>query len=206
MSIPINYKPKISVVIPCYTLTKELERLALWAAASVREQCDELIIAEDGGMYSPKLMELADKYLFYRDNRGFTKNVNRGWREAEGEYVMIMSSDTQLESGNIVDLCIAGKVTSPIIVNQHIERLAGPFWCAPEGVTKDSGYLREEMHTYSSDSEYDHRVADLFATIETVRVFHHMAQSVKVAGIEGGAQQALDRAAYQKLIDKGQAK
>lgn len=204
--IPINYKPKISVVIPCYTLTKELERLALWAAASVREQCDELIIAEDGGMYSAKLMELADKYLYYKDNRGFSKNVNRGWQEAEGEYVIIMSSDTQLESGNIADLCIPGKVTSPAVSNQMIERLAGCFWCTPEAVTKEKGYLHEEMHTYSSDSEYDNRVADIFQKVDSVKIYHHMAQSVSAAGIEGGAQQQIDREAYQKLIEEGKAK
>lgn len=204
--IPSTYKPKISVVIPCYTLTKELERLAIWAAASVRDQCDELIIAEDGGMYSSKLMELADKYLFFKDNRGFTKNVNRGWQNSEGEYTMIMSSDTQLESGNLVDLCIPGKVTSPHISNQGIMRLAGPFFVVPENITKERGMLREEMHTYSSDSEYDNRVADIFQKVDSVKIFHHMAQSVKVAGIEGGEQQQVDREAYQKLIDEGLAK
>ena len=206
MPVAINYIPKISAVIPCYTLNKELERLALWCAASIREQVDELIIVEDGGMFSPKLMEIADKYLYYKDNRGFTKNVNRGWKAAEGEYVMIISSDTQWESGNLVDLCIPGKITSPVPSNQTIERLAGCWWVAPAEVTKDRGYLLEEMHTYSSDSEYDQRVADIFQKVDSVRFYHHMAQTVTAAGIEGGAQQALDDDIYQQLKAEGKAK
>lgn len=206
MPVAVNYIPKISAVIPCYTLTKELERLAFWCAASIREQVDELIIVEDGGMFSPKLLEIADKYIYNKDNRGFSKNVNRGWKAAEGEFVMIVSSDTQWEGGNLSDLCIPGKVTSPVASNQEILRLAGCWWVAPAEVTKDRGYLREEMHTYSSDSEYDERVSDIFQKVDTVKFYHHKAQSVSAAGIEGGAQQALDRIEYDKLKEQGLVK
>ena len=40
---------KLSVVIPTYTLDKELEEMALAAVKSYRYGADELIVCEDGG-------------------------------------------------------------------------------------------------------------------------------------------------------------
>jgi len=194
------------MVIPCYTVSPELEKMALEACVFYGDQVDELIIVEDSGNFSQKLFDKADIYACYKKNGGFTKNVNRGWKMATGDYVMIASSDTWLRKGKLDDLCIPGKVTSPHIANQGIDFLAGPFWCAPKKVTEERGYLREEMHTYSSDSEYDARVRDIFQKVSSVEIFHHMAQSVSAAGVEGGEQQQKDRVEYQKLIDEGKAK
>jgi len=197
---------KISMVIPCYTKTKDLEKQALWCAASYREQVDEMIVIEDGQMFSPALMQIANIYIYKTENTGFTKNVNDGWKFAHGEYVMIVNSDTQLKRGDLNDLCIEGKVTSPAIVNQEIKRLAGPFWVVPQKVTEKFGYLLEEMKTYSSDSEYDNRVAHIFQKVPSVEIYHEMAQSVRAAGIEGGEEQQRDREIYAQLIRDGKAK
>ena len=112
---------KITVMIPTYTLSKELEEMAIRCALSYREQADQLIICEDGGLFSPTLMELADTYIISTDNVGFTKNVNNGWRYSDGDFTAIVSSDTTLMKGDIHDLCVKGKVTSPIIHNQYID-------------------------------------------------------------------------------------
>ena len=198
---------KISMVIPTYTLNDELEEMAINCAVSYGDQVDQLIIVEDGGRYSEQLRKYADIYIYNTDNKGFTANVNRGWRNADGDFVMIVSSDTiLLHHGNLEDLCIEGKVTSPEIVNQYIDRLAGPFFCVPKEVTKERGMLREEMHTYSSDSEFDNRVADIFEKVPSVQIFHEQAKTVSAAGVEGGEQQRIDREAYQKLIEEGKAK
>jgi hypothetical protein len=198
--------PKISMVIPTYTLNSELEEIAYNATVFYRDQVDELIITEDGGMFSQKLMDMADIYTRYKTNGGFTKNVNRGWKQATGDYVMIVNSDTWLSKGKLVDLCIPGKVTSPVIRNQTIPFLAGPFWCAPKEVTKERGYLMEEMHTYSSDSEYDHRIRDIFQKVPEVEIMHYMAKTVTAAGVEGGVQQQKDREIYSQLVSDGKAK
>jgi len=203
INIPILSRPKISMVIPCYTKTKELEEQALMAIASYKDQVDELIVIEDGQMFSSKLMEASDIYIYNKNNIGFTANVNRGWRMANGEYVCIVNSDTILREGDLNDLCTPGKVTSPLIVNQYIDRLAGPFWCAPREVTEKYGYLMEEMILYSSDSEYDERVKDVFQKVQSVKIFHEMAQSVKAGGVEGGVTQQRDREIYAKLIQEG---
>lgn len=197
--------PYISMVIPTYTLNKDLEELAYRAACSYRPQVDELIIIEDGGLPSERLAKIANHYIYHK-NYGFTKNVNTGWKNASGKFVMIVNSDTYLLKGFLVDLCIKGKVVSPEIVNQYIERLAGPFWVAPKEVTKERGYLMEEMKTYSSDSEYENRVADIFQKVPFVQIYHEQAQTVKVAGIEGGVEQQRDREIYARLIAEGKAK
>ena len=197
---------KISLVIPTYTLNKELEELAIRCALSYRDQVDELIISEDGGFFSPELYKLSDLYILGKENVGFTKNVNRGWKNARGDYVMVVNSDTWLMKGKLLDLCVEDKITSPIIGNQYIDRLAGCFWCAPKEITKIRGYLLENMKTYSSDSEYDNRVADIFQKVESVKIYHEMMKTVKVAGIEGGEEQQRDREIYAQLIKEGKAK
>jgi glycosyltransferase involved in cell wall biosynthesis len=169
------------------------------------DQADEIIVTEDGGMFSNNILQLADSYLFNKNNAGFTRNVNRGWKYASGDFVAIINSDTQLKSGNLRDLCIPGKVTSPEIVNQYIERLAGPFFVVPKEIAKERGYLLEELKTYSSDSEYDHRVKDIFVKVPSVQIYHEQAQTVKVAGVEGGVEQERDRKIYEQLIREGRA-
>lgn len=197
--------PKISLVIPTYTISKHLEKEALFAIASYKDQVDELIVTEDAGMFSPAIMTLADRYIYNSINQGFTKNVNTGWKAATGDFVMIVNSDTTLHKGNLEDLCIPGHVTSPVIVNQYIDRLAGPFWCTPKEVTEALGMLLEPMRTYSSDSEYDERVKDIFVKVPSVEIYHDMAQTVTAAGVEGGDEQDRDRKIYQELKEKGLA-
>ena len=197
---------KISLVIPCYTVNKDLEELAIRAALSYREHVDELIITEDSGFYSPELMKLSDIYIWGKENVGFTANVNRGWKNAHGDYVMIVNSDTMLLQGDLNDLCIPGKVTSPYVGNQRIPFLAGPFWCTPKEVTAQYGYLMEEMKTYSSDSEYDARVRAIFQHVPSVKIYHEQAQTVKAVGIEGSKEQQRDREIYQKLKEEGKAR
>ena len=194
------------MAIPTYTFNSHLEDLAIFAATSYRDQVEQLIISEDGGRYSSKLRKLADIYIYNNKNQSFTKNVNRGWRNADGDYVMIVNSDTCLfHNGNLNDLCIKGKVTSPLIKNQHIDRLAGPFFVVPKEVTKERGYLLEEMRTYCSDSEYDHRVKDIFQKVPSVEIYHEHAQTVRALGIEGGKENERDRKIYEQLIQKGRA-
>jgi len=196
----------LSIVIPTYTLNKELEELAIRCLLSYKDYADEVIVTEDGGMFSPMLMEMSDHYIYNKKNVGFTRNVNTGWRFSSGDYTAIINSDTELTSGNLADLCIPGKVTSPHISNQYIDRLAGPFFVVPETVKEERGLLIEDMKTYSSDSEFDARVADIFMKVPSVVIYHEQAQTVKAAGVEGGAEQARDREIYAQLIRDGKAK
>src|SRR5437773_12439547 len=102
----------ISVVIPTYSLNRDLETMAINCAKGYREFADELIICEDGGRYSKDLKDLADLYINH-DNWGFTANLNNGWLAAKGDYAFLVNSYTYIESVNYNDLCIHGTVTSP---------------------------------------------------------------------------------------------
>lgn len=189
----------LSLVVPTYTIDDELEEIALRAIDSYHKQVDELIVTEDGGRFSAALMSKADCYIYNQKNEGFTKNVNRGWRRAEGDYVAIVNSDTYLLEGDLRDLCVENRVTSPLIENQGISGLAGPFWVSPKQVTKECGYLKEEMRTYYSDEEYSKRIDHLFKKVSTVRVWHDQAITVTKAGVEGGEEAAIDGSIYKRL-------
>ena len=191
--------PTFSIVIPTYTLDAKLEQLAYDCARSYKQYVDKIIICEDGGKFSPKLQTIADTYIYNWDNVGFTKNVNRGWKYSDADFTGIVSSDTYLYDGDLRDLCIEGKVTSPVINNQHIPFLAGPLWVCPKEIYLERGPLVETMRTYCSDSEYDHRVRDVFQKVDKVVIYHHMNQTVDAAGVNNSAESSRDQSEYNKL-------
>jgi glycosyltransferase involved in cell wall biosynthesis len=184
----------LTITIPTYTITDELADMAVRCVSSYRNECDRIIVCEDGGHFNSKLMALADTYIYNWHNVGFTANVNRGWRQSDDEFTAIVSSDTYLVSGDLKDLCIKGKVTSPMIENQSIDGLAGSFFVVHKSCPK---YLIETMKTYYSDEEYKERTKDLFVKVPSVVIHHHQAQSVKAAGIEGNM--SADKEAYDAL-------
>lgn len=197
----------LSLVIPTYTISQELEELAVSCILSYAADMavKEIIVSEDGGFFSPQLMELADIYIYHKGNSGFTANVNRGWRQATGDFTAIVNSDTRLKEGELADLCIPGKVASPEILGQHIDFLAGPFFVVPEEIKKERGMLNEAMKNYSSDSDYDHRVRDIFEKVSSVKVYHEIAATVDVAGVNSPENQKKDDRIYKKLIKEGKA-
>jgi hypothetical protein len=193
-----------SMVIPTFTMTEDHEKLTLRAIKSYRNAVDELIVCENGGRFSPQVMALADVYLYSHQNMGFTKNVNRGWKLSTGDYCAIVNNDTYLYEGDLHDLLIPDRVTSPEIMNQSIPFLAGPFWVTPKKIRDERGLLMEEMRNYCSDSEYDNRVRDVFQKIGTVKIFHAISQTVRLSGeIDKSGE---DEAIYKALKDAGLAK
>jgi glycosyltransferase involved in cell wall biosynthesis len=174
--------PTISVVIPTYTLTDQLEVMAYNAAKSYREFADELIITEDGGRRSAALLDIADTYVYRDENFGFTANVNLGWKLSTKDFIFIVNSDTYIDSGNPRDLCISGKVTSPYMAGhtRNGEYLNGAFFVVPRNL--DRGYLDESMKTYYSDDDYHQRVKDIFQQINTVKFRHIYGASINHKG------------------------
>ncbi len=191
-------------MIPTYTISGDLEILAAKCAKSLRE-ADEIIICEDGGTFSEMLKNESDCYIFNRKNVGFSANVNRGWKMATGDFVMIVNSDIEKISGNLSDLCVEGKVTSPKIENQRIEGLAGCFFVVPRKVFEQRGMLLEQLRTYCSDEEYGHRTKDIFQKIESVTVSHARSQTMEAAKVDQTRETDRDKQIYEQLIEKGQA-
>lgn len=173
-----------TLVIPTYTKDEKLERMTYDFVTTYKQQGANIIICEDGQRQSKWLMDLADVYIYNKDNVGFTKNVNRGWKYAlanGADYVGIVNSDTYWLSGNIQDLCVPDKITSPILENQTFPRpqLRGSFFVVPKTVSDRIGFLDETMKTYFSDQEYADKTMDIFQEIDTVRVYHLCAESMK---------------------------
>lgn len=192
---------KLSMVIPTYTINKTLEGMAIDACTSYKDQVDELIICEDGGMYSIYLSQIADSYILNNNNVGFTANVNRGWRYASGDYVAIVNSDTMLKSGKLEDLCQPGRVMCPFIVSHPIEKpySLGAFWVAPRDVTLRIGYLNESMKTYVSDAEYETRVEDILIKTDKVKIYHSSEETTRAAGIDRRREEERDHFAWERI-------
>lgn len=193
----------LSVVIPTYTINKDLEDSALMAAAIGKlPGVSELIICEDGGMFSPQLSQVADMYLYSHDNAGFTKNVNKGIKLSHGDYIAVINSDISFSMNNVPDLtklCIPGKVTSPMTAGQDVPGLAGHFFVIPRTVLDDRGYLNEAMEMFCSDAEYEDRVKDIFQQVPEVRVYHEINKTLNAAGIFNTDALERDREIYSKL-------
>ncbi len=190
--------PSIDLIIPTYTITPQLLETALACVESYRDQAN-VIVVEDGGDYSSILFKRAHTYIHCKDNVGFTKNVNRGLRFSDADYTMVAGSDTYLREGKLRDLCIPGKVTSPHIVNQSQETMHGSFFVIPREIKAKYGILNETMRTYYSDQDYSERIKDIFQKVDDVEIYHHIAQTVKAAGVEGGEEVRTDEAAYNNL-------
>jgi len=184
----------LSIVIPSYNISGQIRQVTYDCIKSYREFADELIFCEDGGNFDATFMALSDTYIYNHHNVGYTANVNRGWKYAKGDFVAIVGTDTYLKEGNLKDLCIEGRVTSPEIVNQRIDGLSGSFFVVPKDCPK---YLIETMKTYYSDEEYARRIGDIFTKVDTVKIYHHGAQTVTEAGVEGKME--ADKEAYEHL-------
>jgi glycosyltransferase involved in cell wall biosynthesis len=187
-----------SLVIPSYCIDQANEDMTLRCIESYRPYFDEIIVSEDGGLYSEKIKSACTSYIYNNIRGNFTKNVNRGWKLASGEYVAIVSTDTYLIEGDPRDLCVQGFVTSPEVINQTVD-LAGCFFVVPNMALKARGMLVEGMEVYYSDTEYAERVKDIFKKVNSVKIYHHGAVTVKKAGCEGSLQMSKDKEVYDSL-------
>ena len=187
----------ISIIIPTYTLNKELEMLAATCIDSFGLQGSEIIVAEDGGFFSPILLNKATHYLYKQENRGFVKNVNDAWRLARGEYVAIVNSDTMLRKGNLDDLCIPGKITSPVTVNQNVEFMAGHFFVVPRKV--GVAFLDERLINHCSDAHMEKVYKDIIMQVPSVEIYHEINATLRVAGVLNGDPLEEDRKTYESI-------
>lgn len=202
MFAPNSKKPRLSLVLLSYAKTPDLQRLTRRALVSYKGQSDEVILTEDGGEEFDWPPEV-DTFIWHA-NQGFTKNANLGWRQARGEYVAIVSNDTQLLAGNLRELCIKDTVTSPRVENQALnDSFAGCFFVVPRTVFEKVGLLDESMHTYYSDTEYIDRLRKAGVSmkiVHSVTISHDQAQTVTEVGQNTPEQSGKDREAYRKKV------
>lgn len=190
---------KLSIIIPTYTITQELELVAYTALQSYRDQVDEIIIAEDGGMFSPLLFEHADTYIHHQ-NQGFVRNVNQAWRLAQGEYVAIVNSDTFLKDGNLEDLCNPTKITCPVTVGQDVPFLAGHFFVVPRRL--GVALFDERLHMFCSDADIERRFWDRIIQVPSVEIYHEINKTLNTANLLTDENLDRDRKVYAEICQE----
>jgi GT2 family glycosyltransferase len=191
-----------TLVIPTYSVSDRLIRLAYQCALSHRNQVNQIIITEDGGRYSKLLKDIADIYLYSKNNVGFTKNVNRGWGLSEADFTIIANSDTYLVSGNLRDLCEKPTVTCPAIENLgDYPGFCGSYFAVPREIKEKYGMLDERLIMYGSDDDYYMRIKDVFRKEGRVVIHHYKGSTIKKAKIDVRAESIRDSNKYKEIVE-----
>jgi hypothetical protein len=195
-----------TLVIPTFTKNKELEDSAFKCAVSHKEQVDQIIISEDGGQFSEKLMSIADVYIYNRWNMGFTRNVNRAWQMSDTDFTIIANSDTYLLSGNLIDICRNNpdQVCCPVIKDKEspLDGFTGSYFVVPKLIKDQYGMLDERLKMFMSDVDYYHRIKDIFQVEGRVVIKHQKAASLKVSGKNIETLQRMDAEKYDEILNE----
>jgi glycosyltransferase involved in cell wall biosynthesis len=102
----------LSVVIPAWSGNEVITAMTIDLCRYVRDQCDELIVSEDGE-YHKEIEDIADVYLQGHPRLGHVKNLNLGFEASTKDFVAMLDNDIRIESGNLRDLCVPEKLVYP---------------------------------------------------------------------------------------------
>ena len=130
----------ISVIIPHYPKTQELNKLLDECRSSISGY-DELVLVINEGI-------------------GFAKACNWGFKMAKGDYLVLVSNDVVFKRGNIKDLIDERGVTSPLLNGVKPPRgLWGCCFCIPRWVYEQIGGFDEQFEIgYFEDDDYAMRL------------------------------------------------
>ncbi len=136
----------------------------------------------------PNALELV---LVVNPGIGYGKSFNWGMRAARGEYLICVSNDTTLVSGNIEDLLIPGKMTTPTIIATGTMQF-GAFFCISRTIYEllagpDKQFFDEQFEgAYFEDDDIKMRLDQYHIPIERI-------PSVQISHIGGVTVQALGK-------------
>lgn len=101
--------PSVSILLPCYNEEKKYLIECIEHACMAKYPNKEIIIVDDGSKNKESwetILELQKKYHFrafkFEENKGKRKAMAFGFREATGEIIIAMDSDTVISSGNSI--------------------------------------------------------------------------------------------------------
>jgi glycosyltransferase involved in cell wall biosynthesis len=164
----------LSVVIPHWPLDEEVDAALQRCVASLPHDCEKIIVVNEG--------------------TGFGVNVNIGLRIARGDYLAVVTNDSEVLEGDVYELCVPGTVTSPVVLEKPgVEPggFHGAFWVVPREVLDRVGLLDERFEgAFYEDDDYLQRLRE--AGVPTRQV-----ESVRVRSRRIGLTMS-------KLPDKGQ--
>ena len=167
-------KPRVSAVIPHWPLDEELNQALRRCLASLPPDWEKIVVVNQG--------------------TGFAVNVNIGLGLVTGDYVAVVTNDSEVVEGDVDDLCIPGTVTSPLVLEKPgiaPGAFHGAFWVAPREVIDRVGLLDERFEgAFFEDNDYLARLRE--AGIPTRQI-----DSVRVASRRIGLTMS-------KLPDRGQ--
>lgn len=89
----------ISVVVPALITSNEQIAMSMTCIDKARRLTDidfELVIVETE---STHLMEEADLYLYEKNKTNATKSINRGFKVASGDYIVLLTNDVMVDKG-----------------------------------------------------------------------------------------------------------
>jgi len=136
-------------------------------------KCDELIVAEDGGMFHIEF-DTHSKYVYTKQNVGSMKNINKGLRLFTGDFIAVINSDVKNIAGDIRSLCDENYVTSPK-VNEYPEfhNFNSAFFVIPRTLLFSHSLFLWE-YSEGSDGDYARMLNDkkLFKSMDTVTFSH----------------------------------
>lgn len=134
----------LSLVIPTLRIGDKLDQ----CLASLEGQYDELIVIDD------KIGNLSVK-------------INRGLKQAKGDFIIVSNDDVVLEKGSIRDLCVPNQVVSPTILGGVNKVFHAHMFCLPRNVYelsvgtldgwsdyKEPGFYEGFFRFYWDDADY----------------------------------------------------
>lgn len=127
---------KLSVVIPIWNRRDLLERCLSSLASALAQvgDCELILIddaSEDDAGQLPFALPIPVKRLRNDRNRGFAHSANRGLREAQGEFLLLLNSDAEIDARALESL--------KAFLEENPERGAvAPALVGPDGRNQES--------------------------------------------------------------------
>jgi GT2 family glycosyltransferase len=151
-------RTRLSLVVPHWPIDEEVNDALAACLASLPTDCEKLVVVNEG--------------------TGFARNVNLGLGLATGEYVGVVTNDSRVVEGDVYDLCVPGRVASPLVLEKPgVEPggFHGAFWIAPRRVLDTVGLLDERFEgAFYEDDDYLERLRRAGVTtaqVPSVRVW-----------------------------------
>ena len=149
-----NENPEVSIIIPTYNNFKLIIECLYSISMNTNPNIYEIIIVFDGtDEYYFNLLKKINNIVLIKNesNLGYSMSCNNGANQANGDYLLFLNDDTQVEKNWLSELLISAK-------NQENAGIVGPKVIYPNGYLQEAGCsIRNNgdivMNGYGQDPE-----------------------------------------------------